>query len=311
MNDIELIDEKYYSCFQVAIATYLKSNNFDDYWYAFPNCWVFDYERNDSVLLGDRIKSLWMSDIEELKEYTGIVLENVPSIENETYLVEIDVYDCWWSSVYKKHHMPHYFLLCKNSQKNMCIIDSFFKKRIERTTLEINTSDLKKVYKVSINNGRKLELTNIICNAMVNMFPKDASITGYEKMRELAIDILNCDYLSEIKTQNKDLYMNSLYNSFFRLEAGRYNFFKIISTDLRRKNAELFSDFEQIISSWEIIRLNISRLLLTDNTSLLKNISKSLYVLSYSEEKALNRLCQLYNINKGEVYDSNIKIKNT
>lgn len=297
MNDIQLIDEKYYSCFQVAIATYLKNNNFVEYWCAFPNCWTFDYVRNEHGLLGHKIKTLWMSDISEIEEYTGVVLECVSKIDDKVYLVEMDVYNCWWSKVYKKYHMSHFFLLYKNFQKDtVVIVDSFFKKKIEIKERDINISDCKKIYKISIGNGSSLCVENVIRMARENMFPQESSDTRYKKMRDLAVDIIKCDYFSDIKNSNYDFYMNPLYNNLFRGEAGRYNFFRIISNDVKMRNSELFFVFEQIISCWEILRLNISRLLLTDNTDLLKKISNSLNELSYKEENALKKLCQLYNV---------------
>lgn len=294
MNNIELINEKYYSCFQVAIATYLKNNGYADYWNVFPNCWLFDYDHTKDSLLGERIESLWMSDLEDLNEYSGIKLKMVTRLGNEVYLVEMDAYDCCWGTVYQKYHMPHYFLIHKSCVSNRYIIvDSFFKKLLEA---DIETDKLKKIYEISMCSGRSLPLAQIVKMARNNMFLNHSTLTKYKKMRELAVDILESDYAHEIKSRNDDLYMNPLYNSFFRLEAGRHNFLKIISGDLKKKDTKLYSDLERVVSSWNLIRLNTIRLLLTNNTRLLKSISDALNELSYSEESTLNQLCVLYNI---------------
>lgn len=297
MRNIELLDEKYYSCFQVAIATYLKNNDYNEYWYAFPNCWVFDYKNDDDILLYERVNGLWISDAAELKKYAGIMLKETTTIEDDiVYLIEIDAADCRWGTVYEKYHIPHYFLLQKQQNDKIIIVDSFFKKKIETLADEVDTSIFKKIFRILKYESTKCGLPDIIRMAVLNMFPDGVNVTGYEKMRKLAIDILECNYPLDVKTQKEELYMNRLYNNFFQLEAGRYNLLQILSNDLKFKSQDVYIALKQIVSSWEVIRLNIARLLLTDNIRLLENISKALKSLSYKEEDVLNKLCKLYKV---------------
>lgn len=299
MDNIELIKEKHYSCFQIAIATYLRNNEFPEYWLAFPNCWQFDYSlQDDKKNIGDRLNSLWLSDIEEIKCYTGISLRETQNIISGCYLIEIDAYDCFWSTVYKKHHIPHYFILIIDDDGNSSmVVDSFFGKKIKVEKRDANLGNFKRCFEIAIGTGHTIELKRVVNMAYSNMNRVDGGFSGFQKMRSFARDLL-C-YQSERKNEDSSekIFMNPIYKNFLILEGGRYNFLRIISEDLKMRSDVLCYDLFHLKTRWEEVRMNFCRFLLTGKSGILERISESIIMISHSEEDILNRLYELYNTN--------------
>ncbi len=242
------------------------------------------------------MNSLWLSDVEEIKCYTGISLRETQNIISGCYLVEIDAYDCFWSTVYKKHHIPHYFIFITDDDNNSnMVVDLFFDKKIKVEKRETVLGDFKRCFEISMGTGHTIELKKVVNMAYSNMNRVDGDFSRFQKMRSFARVLLCYHSESIIEDSSEKIFMNPIYKNFLILEGGRYNFLRIISEDLKMRSDVLCYELFHLKTRWEEVRMNFCRFLLTGKNEILERISESIIMISHAEEDILNRLYELYN----------------
>ncbi len=300
---IKPIQEKYFSCFQIAVATVLNHHN-QNYYLLFPDCWGFDYEINNMKILGERINPSWCSDFNEMSIYAGINLDklfinsfidffNVLKLgvaSDTVYLVNCDAFDCEWGISHNKYHVDHYFIAYGMDEKQniVNVTDSFFSN-------EIIKIDIEKLYKIQKNiqiiswkpSSKNKTIHELINNVYNTMHQEKNGYNSFDKLVLFANDFKTANIENEFIYE--DIYMVPLYKSLFKLEAGRYNFCKILCYyDIKM---DIINEINRVIEKWFKIRMNINRLYLAPkNQSLMERISDNLIEISSIEKDILSCL---------------------
>lgn len=300
---IKPIQEKYFSCFHIAISTFLHYYH-KNYYMLFPNCWGFDYEiNNNNKLIGEKINPSWYSDFDEINMYSGIILENLfvnsfvdfvdilkTGALNDVYLINCDAFDCDWGISYNKYHIDHYFIIYgMNKKQNIInITDSFFSNEIIQIDIEKLYNIQKNIQKISLKLGTKNKtIYEIINDVYTTMHQKKDGYNSFDKLIFFANELNTGDIANEFIYE--DIYMIPLYKNLFRLEAGRYNFCKILY--YFNIEMDIIQEINNLIEKWFKIRMNINRVYLNPkNKNLINCISNNLIEICLIEKSILSRL---------------------
>ena len=302
MFSIKPIQEKYFSCFHVAVATFL--HHYDrNYYMLFPDCWGFDYEIDNNMLIGERINPSWYSDFDEMNLYSGVILEKLfinsfdeftdvlkAGASNDVYLVNCDAFDCEWGVSYNKYHVDHYFIIfgINKNRNTVNITDSFFSNEIIQIDIEKLYKIQRNVQKMSLKlNTKNKTLYELISNVYNKMHEEKDGYNSFGKLILFASDLKNTNIEKEFIY--KDIYMIPLYKNLFKLEAGRYNFCKILCCF--NIDTDIINEINNVIDKWFKTRMNINRIYLDPkNRNLINRVSDNLIEISLIEKSILYSL---------------------
>ena len=312
-------------CFDVCLFTVINEQ-YGEYKLALANAFCINYQKDEHLQIGDKltfphytiklVELTYGLKIHCKKAISQKSLQNFINnqIDNRGYpvIISIDVFDCYWSSLYKKVHQTHYFLVCEKSGNHYICCDPYYRvSRIDiETKLLLNIS--KKVYYVSkhkiMSSKKQHDISVARCMKLIN---KSKVIFSLNRLLETinTIDSLEKEYYS---SEESDFWLSTFHQAVgYYIPGGRLLFalyLEDINTFYKNDNiAELQEKYNYLYKHWIAVSNTLMKSYLLKNYTIKKEtiVNKIKHVIEYERILINNVTTYFTNVKINKFKDSN------
>ncbi len=237
MKDYKIINYMGMRCFDVCLFTIINEL-YGSYKLALANTLCIDYHDDMNLQIGDRltfphytiklVESIYGLKIHCRKTFFIKSLQNyidTKIINDCPIIISMDVYDCYWSTLYKKMHKLHYFLVLKKDENHYICCDPYYRLNCINIEAKQLLKLTKKVYYISerknISINKQYKKSIVRC---LNKMYKSKAYYGLNKLFEVLEKITSLDN-TYYSTEKNDFWLSTFHQAIgYYIPGGRLLF---------------------------------------------------------------------------------------